>query len=114
LFDAGWSGTSVNITTTTQRYQFGDLNRFSGDLTFTGTWDGILSQTVWVRFNGPVLSSSPENPLVHFVAYGGNFNPAQCSVDNIGGVNYLKFDFSNNLPTSSTTYSIKIGGITIY
>lgn len=115
IHDVGWSAVVVDPTTQTDRYEFGDLNKYSGTLKFTGDWDGILQQTVWVRFNGgTVLSPSPENPMVMLVSYGGNFYPINVSVDNIAGVNYLKIDFSNNIPTVPTVYTIKIGGITIY
>jgi len=122
IYDTGWTlfparAPVTDPSTATDRYEFGDLNKYSGTLRWSGYVDGVLSPTIWVRFNGgTLLSPGPENSMVMLVTYGSVFYPVRVSVDDIAGVNYLKIEFSDNLPTGpgNTTFEIKLSGITIY
>ena len=114
IYDVGWS----SITTTSsnvKRDAFGDLNGFSGTLAWTGTWDGVTSQTVWIEFGGALMTPGPEHSITMIVTQGDNFILARVEVDVIGGVNYLKIQMSNNdVVVGAAVYSLKISGLTFY
>jgi len=115
IFDVGWNGTGNPTIANTVRDEFGDLNSFSGTFRWDGTWDGIGSQTVWVRFLGSLMNSGPEHNMTMIVTQGDNFIPARVEVDQIGGVNYLKIQMSNNdVVVGAATYELKISGLTFY
>ena len=115
IFDIGWNGSQAGITANVTRDQFGDLNGFSGTFQWTGTWDGIGSQTCWIEFGGAALASGPEHSMTMIVTQGDNFIPARVEIANVLGTKYLKVEMSNSdVIIGAATYVLKISGLTFY
>ena len=115
IFDVGWAGSESAITADVTRDQFGDLNGFSGTFQWTGTWNGIGSQTCWIEFGGAGIASGPEHSMTMIVTQGDNFILARVEIANVGPTKYLKVQMSNNdVVAGPATYVLKISGLTFY
>lgn len=115
IYDVGWSATSTDQSTTMLRVQFGDMNTFSATLRFNGTYAGSLSSDILIEFEGPLMTSALERNFTCLLVSGSNFYPARVWVDPVGATNYLRIQLPNgSLPTTFSTWEIKISGITLY
>jgi hypothetical protein len=93
IFDVGWSAVVVDAATDSNRYEFGNLNIWTGVLDFTGTFDGILAEDILLEMPGPVIPAIVDQQvcLAFGISGGGGYMECPAYIDNIAGVNYVRF-----------------------
>lgn len=114
LFGPGWSATVINAPTDSNRYNFGDMDDWSGRVDFSGTWDGILDPSFLVELTGPVKASNAQQTTA-LVMRGSVFILCWGHIENLAGVNYLRvYPDSNALTVGAEGYLMDWRILTVY